>query len=353
MTISLCMIVKDEAKILERCLSGVKSLVDEMIIVDTGSSDNTPQIAESLGAKVACFAWQDDFALARNYAFSLASGDYLLWLDADDFISPENAERFQKLRADLVQLPDIVMCPYEIISDGRPALRYMRERILKRSAGFKWQGRVHECIIPRGKILKSDFTVQHLGSDKIRGSRNLDIYRKWAREEKLDGRNLFYYGRELYYNGFLEEAEKTLEQMLRGEGWYVNKIEACLVLADARTTQKNDAGALSALFHSFTYGEPRAKILNRIAQLCHENNRLGEAEYWYQAAMLCRDHSAEGDFEDGYARTLTPRLGLCRIAFERGDMKKSYGYHKQAEELFFDHPAVAYNRNYFQSHPVE
>ena len=353
MTISLCMIVKDEEKVLRRCLTSVKPLVDEMIVVDTGSHDNTIEIAQSLGAKVAYFEWVNDFAAARNYAFSLAAGDYCLWLDADDFITAENAERFYKLRADLEQLPDIVMCPYEIMSGGRPVLSYMRERILKRSAGFQWQGRVHECIAPRGKILQSDFTVQHLGSDKVRGSRNLDIYRKWAREEALDGRNLFYYGRELYYNGFLEEAEKTLEQMLRGEGWYVNKIEACLVLADTRAAQKNIEGALSALFYSFTFGEPRAKICNRIARLFHENHRPGEAEFWYQAAMLCSDHSGEGDFEDGYARTLTPLLGLCRIAFERGDTKQSYAYHKRVEALFYDHPSVQYNRNYFLKHPVQ
>ena len=353
MTVSLCMIVKDEEQVLVRCLASVKALVDEMIIVDTGSTDNTVEIAKSLGAKVDFFTWIDDFAAARNYAFSLASGDYLLWLDADDYITPENAERFLKLRADLKERPDIVMCPYEIMSGGRPALSYMRERVLKRSAGLKWQGRVHECIAPRGKIVHSDFTVRHLGSDKPRGSRNLDIYRKWAREEALDGRNLFYYGRELYYNGFLQEAENTLETMLRGEGWYINKIEACLVLAEAKAAQKNTDGALLALFQSFLYGEPRAKILDKIAQLFHENQKLAEAEYWYRAAMLCGDHSAEGDFEDGYARTLTPLLGLCRIAFEKGEFKQSYEYHKKAEVLFYDHPAVVFNRNYFLSHPVE
>ena len=353
MTISLCMIVKDEESVLKRCLDSVKSLVDEMIVVDTGSKDNTVQIAKSLEATVALFPWKDDFALARNYAFSLASGDYILWLDADDFITPENAERFKKLRADLEQAPDVVMCPYEIMADGRPLLQYMRERIVKRSTDFKWQGRVHECIVPSGKILQSDFCVQHLGSDKIRGSRNLDIYRKWASEEALDGRHLFYFGRELYYNGYFQEAEKTLETMLKGEGWYVNKIEACLVLADTQEAQQNDDSALSALYQSFSFGEPRAKILNRIAGLCHKNNRLGEADFWYRAAMLCRDHSGEGDFEDTYARTLTPLLGLCRIAFERGDFKQSFAFHKQAEALFYDHPTVAFNRSYFQEHLVD
>lgn len=354
MTVSLCMIVKNEEEVLGRCLSSAAKLVDEIIVVDTGSNDNTVKIAESFGAKLFSFAWIDDFASARNYAFSLATCDYILWLDADDFISPENAERFIQFKADLEQeSPDMVMCPYEIVADGKPVLHYQRERLVKRSAGFLWQGRVHECIAPRGKVLSSDFCVQHLGSSKPRGSRNLDIYRKWAREEPLDGRNLFYYGRELYYNGFFEEAETTLEKMLSGDGWYVNKIEACLVLADTRRERHDQEGALSALFKSFCYGEPRAKVCVKIAELYHERNRLSEAEYWYEAALLCRDHGAEGDFEDGYARSLTPLLGLCRLSYEQGDLKKSYEYHKQAEALFPDHPSVEYNRNFFLSHPVK
>ena len=354
MTVSLCMIVKNEEEILKRCLLSAANLVDEVIIVDTGSSDDTVKIAKSLNTKVFSFEWIDDFAAARNYAFSLASSDYLLWLDADDFISPENTERFIRLKSDLErEAPDIVMCPYEIVSDGKPVLRYNRERIIKRTAGFIWQGRVHECIAPRGKIFHSDFCVRHLGSSKPRGSRNLDIYRKWAQEEALDARNLFYYGRELYYNGFYEEAELTLEKMLGGDGWYVNKIEACLVLSDARYALKNSQGAFFALFQSFCYGEPRAKICVKIAQLYHEINKLSEAEYWYKAALICRDHSAEGDFENNYARTLSPLLGLCRLSFEQGDLKKSYEYHKQSEALFPDHPSVEYNRNYFLSHPVE
>lgn len=354
MTVSLCMIVKDEEEVLARCLKSVLPLVDEAIIVDTGSTDKTPDIALSLGARVERFAWIDDFAAARNYAFSRATGDYLLWLDADDFITPENAERLLFLKEELEnEKPDMVTCPYEVISGGKVVLRYLRERLVKRASGFVWQGRVHECIAPKGKILHSEFCVRHLGSNKPRGSRNLDIYRKWAKDEELDGRNLFYYGRELYYNGCYEEAEKTLEKMLSGDGWFVNKIEACLVLADTRHSQNNREGALSALFQSFYFGEPRAKICNRIAALYHEENRLSEAEYWYEAALICKDHSAEGDFEDESARTLTPLLSLCRISFERGDLKKSYEYHRRTEEIDPDHPSVVYNRNYFTLHPVE
>ena len=88
MTISLCMIVKDEESVLLRCLSSVSGLFDEIILVDTGSSDQTPAIARRFTDKAFSFPWQDDFSKARNFSFSRATGDYLFWLDADDVLPP-------------------------------------------------------------------------------------------------------------------------------------------------------------------------------------------------------------------------------------------------------------------------
>ena len=90
MEISLCMIVKNEENVIDRCLNCVKDVVDEMIIVDTGSTDNTIAKAESLGAKIYNFQWIDDFAEARNFSFSKATKDYILWLDADDVLEEDD-----------------------------------------------------------------------------------------------------------------------------------------------------------------------------------------------------------------------------------------------------------------------
>ncbi len=86
MTISLCMIVKDEREVLARCLGSVKNCVDEIVIVDTGSTDDTKKIARGFTDSLFDYAWNDDFASARNFAFSKGTGDYLMWLDADDVL---------------------------------------------------------------------------------------------------------------------------------------------------------------------------------------------------------------------------------------------------------------------------
>ena len=352
MKISLCMIVKNEGPVLARCLDSVRGIFDEIIIADTGSTDGTKQIAGGYTPFVYDFAWQDDFALARNFAFSKATGDYLAWLDADDFVSPENAQKFPTLRAELErELPDMVMCPYDTAFDenGNHLSSFYRERFFKREAEFQWQGRVHECIAPRGKILRSDFRIFHLGSKKERGMRNLHIYQKWAGEEKLSARDLFYYGRELYYHRLYTEAIAVLEEMLCGEGWYVNKIEACKILSYCHGARDDGENAKRALFRSFVYGEPRAFICCEIAAIFKKETNLKEAAFWYETARACRDHSAEGDFEEPNARTLVPLLELVCCYYALGEPKRAVECHKETERLFPNHSAVIFNRNFFES----
>lgn len=341
MKISLCMIVKDEEEVLSRCLESAAPLVDEIVILDTGSCDRTKEIARGFTPLVYDFAWQDDFALARNASFEKAGGDFRMWLDADDVILPEEAKKFPSVRETLEEEPDMVLCPY-----ATGGMKFYRERILRKGHGV-WQGRVHECIPPHGKTVRSDFTVTHLGSTKDRKARNLEIYRKWAAEEPLSGRDLFYYGRELYYHKLYTEAEAVLEKMLAGEGWYVNRIEACRVLAACHAECNEKDSALLSLFRSFCYGEPRAAVLCDIGKLMKEQGRFREAVYWYEAAKNAADHTAEGDFELPECRGILPLLELVYLYHVLGDHVRSAEYHRICEQLAPDHPSVKYNRGFF------
>ena len=97
-TVSLCMIVKNEEKVLERCLDSIADLVDEIIIVDTGSWDRTKEIAARYTEHVLDFRWTEDFSAARNYVFSMATMEYIYSADADEVLSEENRERFRLLK---------------------------------------------------------------------------------------------------------------------------------------------------------------------------------------------------------------------------------------------------------------
>ena len=95
--ISLCVIARDEATFLDGCLASVREMVDEIVVVDTGSVDHTQRVAHQRGARVCEMAWEDDFTLARNYALEQALGEWILVLDCDEMLSPTDRDRLQDL----------------------------------------------------------------------------------------------------------------------------------------------------------------------------------------------------------------------------------------------------------------
>lgn len=234
-TISLCMIVKNEERHIARCLDSVAGLVDEIIIVDTGSTDRTVEIASNYTSKIFSYQWKDDFSDARNNSFSKASMDYCMWMDADDILETVERDKFLQLKQSLSAEVDIVMMKYHTLFDeeGRPSFTYFRERWIRNSAQYRWVGAVHEVIPPNGKVIYSDIAISHKKIGSGNPNRNLRIYQKMIADGKtLEPRHQYYYGRELYYHKQYEEAVSVLEQFLcTKEGWIENKIEACSVCA--------------------------------------------------------------------------------------------------------------------------
>ncbi len=141
-TISLCMIVKNEEACLGTCLKSLQGIVDEMIVVDTGSTDRTKEIAREYGASVYDFQWTGDFSEARNYSFSLAKCDYIYQADADEEIDEENRQRFLKLKEDIHELNiDIVQMYYSNQLAYNTVYnfdRYLRPKLFNRVIHFKW-----------------------------------------------------------------------------------------------------------------------------------------------------------------------------------------------------------------------
>ena len=235
--LSLCMIVKNEEERLARCLSGVQGAVDEIIIVDTGSTDGTKRVAGQFTGRVYDYAWDDDFSAARNASLDRATKPFILWLDADDVVERSEKEKLMALKNRLTADVDAVMTPYHtgIGQDGRPTLIYERERIVRRDAGFVFSGVVHEAMRVSGNVLHEDIVIRHERGDKPpQGRRNLDIYEKWmARGRRMTARDSYYYAREWMDWGDPGMAERAFAQFLAmPDGWIENRIDAYIQRAE-------------------------------------------------------------------------------------------------------------------------
>lgn len=163
-TISLCMIVKNEEPVLARCLDSVASMMDEIIIVDTGSTDRTKEIAAQYTSRIYDFTWCDDFSAARNYAFSLATMDYIYCPDADEYLDPENQRRFLRLKGALLPEIEIVQMNYITPPDFNTVQNCKKEprpKLFKRLRTFSWVDPVHETIRIDPVIYDSDIDILH------------------------------------------------------------------------------------------------------------------------------------------------------------------------------------------------
>lgn len=202
-SISLCMIVKNEEAVIGRCLDSVQKIADEINIVDTGSVDKTKDIAARYTDRIFDFKWIDDFAAARNFSFQQATSDYILWLDADDVFTKKDQELLLDLKRTLDPDIDAVSMKYHLAFDeeNNVTSSLRRYRLVKREKSFKWIGAVHEYLEVYGKLHHSDAAVSHLPLSHD-ADRNLRIYEKMASSGKdFSPRDLFYYANELCDHG--------------------------------------------------------------------------------------------------------------------------------------------------------
>ena len=215
-TISVCMIIKDEEETLDRILSKVTKFADEIIIVDTGSQDNSITIARKYTTKVYEYIWQNDFSKARNQAFEYATMDYIMWLDADDDISMDSVAKLNRLKQYIVDT-DVVMLPYNVSVDenGTVTHSYFRERIVKNNGTFHFIDPVHEVIVPHGKIMHKNIPIMHKKVKFGNPRRNLDIYLSLKDTGyQFSPRNQFYFACEYYYNGLYADAILEFDKFL-------------------------------------------------------------------------------------------------------------------------------------------
>lgn len=351
-TISLCMIVKNEEDTLFKCLESVKDVMDEIVIVDTGSTDRTKETASKYTDKIYDFKWFDDFSAARNYSYRKANMDYIMWLDADDVMLPGDLSMFRELKNNLEPSVDIVMMKYNVgfDSQGNATFSYYRERLSKRSGNYLWHEPVHEYLDIGGKIIEADISITHQKIHDHASDRNLRVYEKILGEgRELTARGLYYYARELMDNRRYHDAIIYFNKFLdSGQGWIEDNIRACSDLAKCYTSENDNEKCLKALIRSLQYDTPRADICCQLGYYYKQSDDYKRALFWFKLATeLNIPESNWGFIEKDYWGYI-PCIEMCVCHDKLGNITEAIRCNNKAAEYKPDDPAVLYNRRYFE-----
>ncbi|MCI8751919.1 MAG: glycosyltransferase family 2 protein [Lachnospiraceae bacterium] len=290
-TISLCMIVKNEEAVLRRCLDSLTDIADEIIIADTGSTDNTKNIALEYTCNVYDYKWTGDFAAARNFVASKATKEYIYTADADEYLDEENREKVKRLKSILLPEIEIVQMLYCTPPELSTVYNYEKEyrpKLYKRLREFTWIDPIHETLRIDPVVYDSEIEVQHRPVSNHAG-RDLDAFASMFKEGRKLSKKLHHmYAMELFRSGTDKDfcnAAGTFMLTMEQDGRSMDEVkEAMCVLARYYRIKNDIAGFFGyALKDSIT--EPCAEICCELGMYYESTGDYKEASIWYQNAL--------------------------------------------------------------------
>lgn len=283
-TISLCMIVKNEEAVLTRCLDSIADLMDEIIIVDTGSTDRTKELAAKYTNKIYDFKWTSDFSAARNFSFSKATMEYIYTADADEILDDVNRERFLRLKSALLPELEIVQMKYVTETEFDTVLNAQKEyrpKLFKRLRTFTWIDPIHETVRLNPVIFDSDIEILHR-PQSLHSKRDFSIFIKaFEHDGQFSPKIRTMYAKELLKTGDKKDfmdAKPIFRMILENELSDDARKEASCVLARVYRLEDNK--------NEFFKLTMKDMLTTPCAEICYELGTYFAAQRDYEEAVL-------------------------------------------------------------------
>lgn len=332
-SISLCMIVKNEEQVLSRCLDSIADLMDEIIIVDTGSTDRTKEIAARYTDRIYDFTWTGNFSDARNFSFSKATKDYIYCADADEVLDDENHAKFLMLKKGLIPEIDIVQMYYDNQLSYNTIYNYDRElrpKLYRRVRHFTWENAIHEAVRLDPLIYDSDIVITHRPTSNHKG-RDLAAFQKMCRDNiRLNKKLHNLYAKELMIAGedqdFLDAYQTFAQSVVDPQRSADEILEACCICTKANLISKN--------YLEFFKYTTKAMAIGGCSEICcqladyyqnAEHNEEEAALWYYNAAFETES------ILNLQCHTKIPLSALADISAKNGDFEEAEHYRQLLE----------------------
>lgn len=328
-TVSVCMIVKNEEKVLKRCLDSLNGIWDELIIVDTGSTDSTKAIAYEYTDRVYDFEWVNDFSKARNFSVSKATMDYVYIPDADEVLDEENRKKFLELKECILPEIDIVEMKYVNQLANGTVYNFdeeYRPKLFKRIREWTFIEPVHETVRLDPVLYESDIDIIHKPVS-LHVDRDIEIFEKaLEREGHLSDRLIRMYVRELLVSGKDEHftGAKSYFTQLAETSPNPDILKLSYIVLCKAALIENDPVSLMKYSLKNCVGDFCSEICTMLGTFFEDTGDLTEASVWYFNAAY--ETSPETDLR---YKTTFPLQGLSRVYKALGNLELSKKYEEE------------------------